>query len=614
LEAVIEPRVYRAAFIPALVVLVLAMFSFQSRPRPLPQGLAADVLFDGRQAAQRATAIAEDAPDRRPGRPGNRATAAVVAETFEEQGFRVERHVFGHAGRELENVIARRAGRFRSQIVILAARDAAVVPDAPGSAADTAALLELGRVFRGRPSRKTLVLASVDGSTLGEVGTSRLIEELGPPEQIDAVMVVSDLGSREPGDSYAQAWSTDARRAGIGLQRTVAESIREELDRPVAGTGVVGQLARLSFPIGIGPQAVLVDEGYDSVRITGSGELPPDGNGPVEAIDEDALGTLGRATLRTVTAIDQDGRPRHGPESYVLVVSQVLPGWVVALFGVALLLPVLVAAIDALARARRRRMRVGPWLRWLGAWTAPFLAGFALAEVLALAGATPTPPPAPVPPADLPLDGPALGVLAGVAAAMALAFTLARFLAARPDATLKRPVEPGAAVALAVVLGVAALALWLVNPYAGLVAVPAAHLWALLALARPLPRRRVRVAMVGLGALPALLVAVYYLAALDMNPLEGAWYLLMLITGHTVGVVTSLVACVMLGVLCGTVEIAARMPEEREPEAPRDLGASVYGPGAYAGPGSLGGTESALREQVSAPSPGVRRRLGRRPR
>ena len=62
----IEPRVYRAAFIPALLAVVLAMFSFQSRPRPLEQGLAADVLFDGEQAAALALQIAEDEPDRRP--------------------------------------------------------------------------------------------------------------------------------------------------------------------------------------------------------------------------------------------------------------------------------------------------------------------------------------------------------------------------------------------------------------------------------------------------------------------------------------------------------------------------------------------------------------------
>jgi hypothetical protein len=592
-SVVIEPRIYRAAFVPALVALVLTMFSFEGRPRPLPQGLAADVLFDGRQAAQLAAAIAEDQPDRRAGRPGDRATAALVAERFRQRGFRVERQRFRHADRDLENVIARRAGRLRSQIVVVAARDAAVVPDGPGSASDTAALLQLARVFQGRASRKTLVLASVDGSTLGEVGTAKLVDELGPKELIDAVLVASDMGSRPRQGSFVQAWSTDSRRAGIGLQRTVAESIRQELDQPVGGTGVLGQLARLSLPIGIGPQGVLLEEGFDAVRISGSGDLPPEGNGPVEAIDEDRLGTLGRATLRTVTAIDQDGRPDHGPESYLLAVSQVLPGWVLALLAGTLLLPVFVASVDAFARARRRQLPVLSWLRWVGAWTAPFLGGYALAELLALTGATPTPPPAPVPPRELPLDGPALAVLGGVAVAMALAFAAARLLAARPDPSLNKPVEPGAGVALALALSVSALLLWLVNPYAGLLAAPAAHLWMLAVLTRPVPRRRTRGVMIAIGVVPPLLVAIYYLVALSMDPLEGAWYLLLLVTGHSVGLATTLVACVMLGVLGGAIEIAARVPDKPEPE-PREPGPSVYGPGAHAGRGSLGGTESTL--------------------
>ena len=68
----IEPAVYRAAFVPALLAVLLAMFSLEDRPRALPQGLAADVLFDGRVAAVRAAAIAEGNPDRRAGSPGDR--------------------------------------------------------------------------------------------------------------------------------------------------------------------------------------------------------------------------------------------------------------------------------------------------------------------------------------------------------------------------------------------------------------------------------------------------------------------------------------------------------------------------------------------------------------
>ena len=582
----IEPRVYRAAFVPALLALVLTMFSLQSRPGALGQGLAADVLFDGRLAATSAATIAADEPDRRPGRPGDRRTAAFVETQLKARGFRTAHRDFTHAGRSMRNVVGRRAGRSRHQVVVVAARDAAVVPEATGSAADTAALLELARVFEGRPTQKTLVLASVDGSTLGEVGTAALLGELPSPDLVDGVLVISDLASPTRRGPIVQAWSGDDRRAGIGLTRTVADSLRQELEAKMGGSGALGQLARLSFPIGLGAQGPLIESGYDAVRISGSGELPPAGDGPPEAIDEDTIGALGRATLRTVTALDQGGRPEHGPESYVTAASQVMSGWVLALLGGTLLLPVFVAAVDAFARARRREVEVLVWLRWLGAWVAPFLAGLAVAEVLALTGATPVPPPAPVAPALLPLDGPALAVLGGVAAAMALALLLGRYLAGRPDRSLITPAGPGPAVAVVVVLSVASLALWLVNPYAGLLVVPAAHLWMLAVLSSAQPRRRVRALLLALGALPVLLVTLYYLIALSMDPLSGAWYLLMLVTGHSVSLATSLIGCLMLGVLGAASELVARAPARPGADAP-DRGPALSAPGSYAGAGLL---------------------------
>jgi hypothetical protein len=563
---VIEPRIYRAAFVPALLAVVLTMFSFQSRPPALGQGLAADVLFDGNQAAELATRIAADAPDRRPGSRGDLATAQLVADTFEARGFggagaRPVMQRFTHAGHDLVNVVGRRAGSSRQQIVIIAARDAAKVPEAPGSAADTAALMQLARVYQGRPSDKTLVLASVDGSNLGEVGARKLVDVLPAPDLVDAVLVISDLGSRSSDGPLLQAWSNDSSRAGIGLQRTAAESIREEVGDFGEGSGALGQLARLSFPIGIGSQGVLLEQGYDAVRISGSGELPPEGSGLPETIDPDMLGSLGRATLRTVTAVDQGPRPEHGPTSYIQAVSQVLPGLVLSLLAGSLLLPVLVASVDAFARARRRHVDVLRWMRWLGAWVAPFLAALAVAQVLALAGATPSPPPAPVPPDVLPLDGPALGVLAGVVVAMVLAFLLGRWLAARPDPELMEELDLGAGVALGLWIAAGSLLLWRVNPYAGLLVVPAAHLWMLLALTRPLPPRRARAVLIAIGVAPALIVAVFYMFALSVDPLSGLWYLLMLVTGQSVGILTSLIACVMLAAACATVEMAIRWPD-----------------------------------------------------
>jgi hypothetical protein len=144
---------------------------------------------------------------------------------------------------------------------------------------------------------------------------------------------------------------------------------------------------------------------------------------------------------------------------------------------------------------------------------------------------------------------------------MVLAFLLARWLAARPDPELEQTPDLGAGVALGLAIAAGSILLWLVNPYAGLLAVPAAHLWMLLALTRPLPGRRVRLALIALGLAPAVLVAVYYMFALNLDPLSGLWYLLMLVTGQSVSLVTSLIGCLMLAAACATVETALRWPD-----------------------------------------------------
>jgi hypothetical protein len=58
--------------------------------------------------------------------------------------------------------------------------------------------------------------------------------------------------------------------------------------------------------------------------------------------------------------------------------------------------------------------------------------------------------------------------------------------------------------------------------------------------------------------------------------------------------VLALISCLMLAAACGTAEVAWRLPDEDEAET-GPQGPAVYGPGSYAGPGSLGGTQSALR-------------------
>ena len=589
----IEPRIYRAAFVPALIAVVVAMFSLQSRPPPLPQGLAADVLFDGRLTVPAIDRIVAAAPDRRPGTTGDLRTAALVARTLGARGFAVERDRFRAQGKQLVNVIGRRAGKTQRQIVVVAARDARSVPDATGSASDTAALFELARVFQGRPTQKTLVLASVDGSTLGELGVRRLAGELGGRRAVDGVIVLSELGARLRSGSSIVAWSNDSSRTNIGLERTLAESVRVELGGAGPSARLGGQLARLGFPVGIGGQGVLLESGYDAVRLSGSGELPPKGPGRLSALDEARLGALGRAVLRTVSALDQGPPPRHGPPTYVTVAGQVLAGWAVSMLAFALLFPALLAAVDAFARARRRHHPVRPWLGLIGARALSLVAVVAVAQLLGAFGAIPDPPAA-VPPAQNPLDGGAIAVLLCLTALGAALWWASRRLAVRGNPVLRDPGEPGAACAAALVLDAAALALWVVNPYAALLLVPAVHLWMLATLTGERPGRGARLVLVGVGSLPIVAVVGYYLVRLSIDPVSGLWYLLVLVSGDSVGILTALIGCAVLAVL-GTVVWIARRPDRATAAGRPAENARVYPLGREAGSEALGETGSTLR-------------------
>ncbi|HZI91436.1 MAG TPA: hypothetical protein VFD31_07400 [Thermoleophilaceae bacterium] len=589
----IEPRVYRAALVPAVLAVILVMFSLESRPRPLPQGLAADVVFDGDQALTTLRSLDRAGRDRRPGTVGDRAAGAQMARGLRDRGFSVSRDRFDVEDKQLVNVVGRRAGRSRREVVVVAARDAAGVPDAGVSGADTAALLEIARVYAGRPSNKTVVLASVDGSGLGEEGTARLAGQLAGPEQVDAVLVLSGLGVPTRERPEVVSWSGDTTRAGLGLQRTVVESLREEVGEVAGGAGPAGQLARLAFPLGVGAQGVLLERGYDAVRISGDGELP-DGSGiEPERVDRERLEGLGRATLRSLTALDAGPRPEHGPGTYVTAVSQVVPGWVLSLLSLTLILPALVAGVDAFARARRRRLPVRSWLTWVGSGFVALLLGVALVHVLAVTGAIPGPPAAPVDPARFPLDLAAGAVLAGIALVVVLSWLGLRQLVLAADPRLADPEAPGAAVAVVLVLSVTVLLLWLLNPFAALMCVPALHLWLLGTLVDPLPPKRARVAMLLGGLLLPVLLAFYQLAVLSLDPLAGAWYLLLLVAGGHVGTLTALVGAALVSVLVSVVSIVrAGSPPAPDPAKPAPP--SVRGPSSYAGPGSLGGTESAL--------------------
>jgi hypothetical protein len=220
------------------------------------------------------------------------------------------------------------------------------------------------------------------------------------------------------------------------------------------------------------------------------------------------------------------------------------------------LLPVLAAAVDGLARVRRRGEPIAIWLRWLVALAAPFLATLLFARVL---GATRlvTAPSAPVAADRVPTAAWAL-------LAVALVF-VAGWLTSRPLAhLLDAPEEQdGSAPVVVVVLVTLAVGLitWLGNPYAAAMLVVPAHAWMLAPELRA--RRAVALALVAISLAPAVAALVVYASALGVSAGDVPWSLVLLVAGGHVGIVSVLLTSVLGACLVATVRLVLR--ERAEP-------------------------------------------------
>jgi len=591
-----DPRLYRAGLIPVLFALVLLAFSLENRSRPLttslaPEAFAIDRAFD--RAYAPGAGLAARFADRRPGSAGDEALADEVQAQFERAGgFRVRTTV--HEGetidgrRPLRTVIAERPGTIDERIVVVAHRDAAG-PRAEAELSATAVLLELGRVF-GAPfgTKRTLTLVSTSGGSGGAAGAAALADEIRGP--FAGVLVLGDLASRHVRGPLLAPWSDRLGATPQRLRRTLQEALRQETGSAVRQPRALSQFARLAMPATYGEQGVLLARGLPAVMLSIAGDRPPPAGG---AISRARMGVFGRVALRTVTALD--GAPRGRPASPEastsdLVTSRkVLPGWAVRLFVGALLIAPLIVAVDALAAVRRAGEPFLIWLRWTLLSAVPLLVTALFAIALGAVGLLSATPRAPTPPEALPVQMPAL---LAVALVLVLGWVWLRPALLRISGSDGDRSSPAAGVAVLLVAVLATIVVWVGNPYAAAALVPALHIW-LFALASELRMRRVlRVALAALGIVPVLLVAAVVARALGLGPLEAAWEALLVVAGGHVSVLSVLLWSLLAGcAVCG-VTIALR---GASPAAGSDQAVTVRGPRSYAGPGSLGGTESALR-------------------
>jgi hypothetical protein len=551
---VLDLNVYRVAFAPLAVALVILAFSLDGAPEPIDPG-PVTTTFDAPAAAAAARTLAREFPDRAPGSDGDLAAADFVEERFGqiaagrvlEQNFTAE---IDGSDRELRNVVLLLPGASDEAVLVLAGRDARVGPGVASSAAATGVLLELANWLGTTERERTLILASTDGASEGAAGAHELLKALPERFELEAAVVISQPGSAALEPPHLLAGSTGAERPPARLIATARSMLERQAELDPGLDGAVGQLVGLALPAALGEQAALTARGLGAVTISSAGQLPlaPEED-TREQLAVESLDRLGRAALATVGALTTASGPAAEPGAYVRAGDNIVPGWALGLIALALLAPPAALAVTGLARSARdgtAQTAIG----WVLAWVTPGLVALVALYALALVGLIPTPQ-FPFDPATLSLgfdEGIALLFLCGVAIAVAIVGPGLHLPAGPSRATL--------AAAAAAVAVAAALVVWLVNPFLALLLVPITHVVAVHGRREPLGQ--LAVAAVALAAAIPFGAALLHVASELGWGAEAPWQVAVLTATGQIGAPEAAATLVLLGATLASVLAAGR--------------------------------------------------------
>jgi hypothetical protein len=610
-------RLYRPTVVPVVLALAVAAFSLSPRPAGFGSALAPDA-FEGTRAFAELQSLAVEFPDRRPGSSGDRALAARIAQVIEglggtaHGGFMVRTRHFAaqtiDGERTLTTVTAQRPGSTdASPIVILAHRDAA----ARGSHAElsaTAALLELARVFAARETKRTIVLVSTSGGSGGDAGAEDFVtHELSPHgptgwvdasaeggvgKSFDATIVLGDLAGARSGEPVVVPFSDGVGSAPLQLQRTVDASITQQTGSDPGAPSLAGQLAHLAFPLAVGEEGVLNAGGDPAVLVQVSGERGPSADEPVGAV---RLEAFGRAIVSAVDALDGAPDVSSSMQTGLVVQRQVIPEWTLRLLVGTLLLGPLLLLADGFARLCRRREPVGSCTLLVLSYALPFFLAALFACLLGWLKTLDAAPRVPVLPSAMPLEGTAAKAIVASGFVFALAW-LVRPALMRRLGPAARPASDAAGLSILVVLLAVCLVTWIINPFATLLLLPALYSWLFLVSPQLRGRRAAALALVAIGVTPIILLVSFYAAQLGLGPGQVAWTAVLLLAGGHVGVFSAALWSLIFGCAVAAAIFAYKVrPVPPVPWLDSSAEITIRGPLTYAGPGSLGGTESALR-------------------
>jgi len=476
LERPVNGRLYRGIWLLVALPVLLLAFSV-SRPPSLRLSGTTQA-FDGVVAAVIAKDLATSYPSRAPGTAGARDAGNWFKNELTPYGFEVKPDTFTATihGRKtaLVNLVAERVGLSPHEIVVMAHRD----DNGTGrglndNASGTGALIELARSYApGRTGRLdySIAFVSTDGAEKGALGAAHFAEKPSTRRNVVAVINLDSIGG---GGSPRLEFGGDTPRSPApGLLETMRAALNKESGAAPARPRALDQLVSLAFPFTTHEQAPFVSRGIPAVTITTArgGAAEASGTDPLHVAP---LIAVGNATHDVVDAMEEGVALAQGPSSYVFLGQRLIRGWAIELVLIAMLLPFIAAAVDLLARCRRRRIPISPALRSyrsrLAFWALGGLAFilFAQAGFLGNTGGRP---------------GPLDDVRWPVGALLVLALLgVASWLAVRDRLRPRRPVDAEAELAghtaALLALSVVGLLVAATNPYALVFLLPCLHFW-----------------------------------------------------------------------------------------------------------------------------------------
>jgi len=446
------------------------------------------------------------------------------------------------------------------------------------------------------------VLASTSAS-VGAAGAAELARNL--PQPVDAVVVLGDMAGTDVRTPIVVPWSDSTLVAPPMLRNTVEQAVQQQTGLAAGDESIGGQFLHLAFPLAASEQRPFASSGEAAVLVSASGSRVPASE---EKTSQGQIGGFGRAILQAVSALESGGTV-PAPSSYLRWQRKLIPEWAVRLLVLALIAPVLLATIDGVARVRRRGHRVARWTLWVLSACIPFVLAVLAVVVLRLAGVINIAPPGPIGGDALTLGGRAVAILIGLGLLIVLSSVAVWWFGRRmwsgssvPESAdgrhRRRPevpddaASPSAAAALLLVLCVVTLAIWLENPFAAALLVLALHCW--MWIVAPEQRLRAPWALLLLlaGLVPGVLAVLYYAMVMGLGPAAAAWNAVLMLAGGDFSVMAALEWSIVLGCV---FSLALMMVWIARQPRPAEVPVTVRGPISYAGPGSLGGTKSAIR-------------------